>query len=75
MYSTQSNTAHFSDNENGKLNALQETTNALSRDRDMLENRITELLNMMKTMEEEGDRLKMKMRGKKITLSKTFSGY
>ncbi|XP_056225735.1 asialoglycoprotein receptor 1-like isoform X1 [Seriola aureovittata] len=44
-------------------NRLQERFNALTRDRDMLENRNNELNNEKKDLEEERDRLKMMLRG------------
>lgn len=49
----------------GDCNRLHERFNALTRDKNLLENRNTELNNRIMTLEEERDRLKMILRGKK----------
>lgn len=46
-----------------QCNKLQERFNVLTRDKNLLENRNSELTNMIKKVEEEKDRLKMKLRG------------
>ncbi|XP_044045915.1 C-type lectin domain family 4 member M-like isoform X1 [Siniperca chuatsi] len=63
------NVTHFSDQNqvkevqmDCKYNRLQERLNALTRDRDLLENRNTELTNTIKAVEEDRDRWKMKLR-------------
>lgn len=72
------NTTHFSDQNQVKVvqdcerrrpdqcNKLQERFNALTREKNLLGNRNTELTNMIRKVEEERDRLKMKLRGEKI---------
>lgn len=52
----------------GQHNRLQERFNALTRDKNLLENRNTELTNMIKDVEEERDRLKIKLSGEKKSL-------
>ncbi|XP_070683637.1 CD209 antigen-like protein E [Pempheris klunzingeri] len=67
------NATHFSDGKqpadvqmdcdqrHDQHNRLQERFNALTRDKNLLENRNSELNNMIKDVEEERDRLKMKL--------------
>lgn len=49
-----------------QCNKLQERFNALTREKNLLGNQNTELTNMMRNVEKEMDRLKMKLRGEKI---------
>lgn len=66
------NATHFSDKKqldfdqrHDEYNRLQEKFNALTRDKNLLENRNTELNNMIKNLEEERDRLTVKLKGER----------
>ncbi|XP_034543082.1 CD209 antigen-like protein A [Notolabrus celidotus] len=71
--STPCNTSQFKDQtqgvqidcerrRNNAFNMLQERFNAQARDKNLLENRISELNNMIKTVQEERDRLRVRVR-------------
>lgn len=61
------NTTHYCDENQigmpGHCNGLMQRIVALTRDKQLLENRNTELNNMIKMVEEERERLKMQLSG------------
>lgn len=50
-----------------QCNRLQERFNALTREKNLLQNQNSELNNMIRKVEDERDRLKMKLSGKAVT--------
>lgn len=66
------NTTHYSDKNqmdtSGNYDGLMQRILALTRDRKLLENRNTELINMIKMGEEEREKLKMQLSGESENL-------